>query len=184
MFSLLRMRAFYRKVLPAVLVLGFLTAVLAGCSNGTVGDDDVNVPGTLPLIMVGKWVSFDAYIITQVSPGVYTLEYDDNWGGAPYGFGYKGNIRFVSNYDSKSGIIIVEYISGQEPSGDYTPGKDFLGIYYRELSSTSVEFANTAILVFPYGYVAAATLQEAIGKFTKGQMGNYVGSFPTFTFTP
>jgi len=164
MFSFIRTKGFHKKVLPVVLVLGFLAAVM-GC--GSVGDDDTNYPGTLPTNMAGKWTSMmdDNFEITG-TPGNHTIKYDD--GG--YGYGYEGSIEFVSNYDSKSGVIIIKYTDVANV-GSPTP---YHAIYYLDFKpAVSVELNNTSVSTPPYN-ADTATLDEAITKFTKGKMGNYV----------
>jgi hypothetical protein len=152
------------------LAVCLLAVFLTGCNNGTI-DDDVNKPGTLPVILVGKWANYDEYIIkTEIIEGKeeHTIGYlmnDDEWP-----FEYKGTIRFVSNYNSSSGIIIIEYTNNLFSD----PNKPFTGIYYRDLTSTTVKLANAINLNDNYSSADTATLEEAIKKFTLGRMGNYI----------
>lgn len=165
MFSLFRMRTFHKKVLSAVLVLGFLAAVMGGC--GTVGDDDTNYPGILPASLAGKWV-FDSDNNYEIKGK--TLKYVSMFGGTDYGF--EGIIEFVSNYSNRSGIIIYKYTTGIPEAG-----KPYSGTYYQNLNSNTVQLANVWDLTAPGDWGASAdtkTLEEAINKFTKGKMGNYV----------
>jgi hypothetical protein len=99
-----------------------------------------------------------------------TIEY--GYGGEnSIGTGFKGTIRFVSNYSSGSGIIIIEYT--EKPAYPLYNGLDFFGIYYRNLNTDSVQLANAANLP-DYSAPDTATLDEAKGKFTRIKMGLYV----------
>ena len=146
----------------AALVFVFLTAFLAGCSTDP--EDDTNHPGKLPDSLVGTWTTiYDSFEINRTE-GKETLIYDD--GGY---FGYEGTIMFVSNYDDRSGVIIIKY-SDDENKDKANP---FHAVYYLNLKNgVSVELNNS----FGPGYSDAdtATLDEAINKFTRGQMGNYM----------
>jgi hypothetical protein len=156
------------------LYAGLLAAVLAlsGCDlYGTVGGDDTNIPGGLPLQLQGEWLSFsygnpsDSYTITGTE-----ITYDDGSGGA-WNMGYTGTIRFVSNYSSSSGLIVIEYTVRPTYAG-YN-GNDFFAIYYRHLTTNTMQMANTTILG-PNTCPDTATLDEAVKKFTRMTMGNYV----------
>ena len=159
--------SFPKKVLSVLTVLGFLAVVLSCDSN--IADDDANVPGDLPETLRGEWVSIPPGSTTPADYYVIeadTLQYvfdDPEWGN----FGYKGNIRFVSNYSSSSGIIIIEYTQGVSD-----PGKSFAGIYYRNLTNSTVQLANA---INPdYSPADTATLNEAKTKFTRNKMDTYV----------
>jgi hypothetical protein len=146
--------------------------LLSGCNlYGTVGGDDINISGGLPYKLQGEWLSYsynnpsDGYIITDT-------EIAYNGGGAiSPDFDYTGTIRFVSNYNSDSGLIIIEYTS--RPSYTGYNGNDFFAIYYRNLKANTMQMANTTIR--PANTCPdTATLEEAVEKFTRMQMGNYV----------
>jgi hypothetical protein len=171
MFSFQQKKSLKRALL-AILVFGLLAAFLAGCK--IIGELDINIPGTLPDGLVGEWFAVDegygsdGFIITKTGSTI-TLEYD---GGGPYGLDYTGTIRFVSNYDTKSGVIIIEYET--PPDYGYESGKEFHAIYYLDFKpETSVELNNTANSSEPYN-ADTATLIEAVSKFSKGNMGNYM----------
>ncbi|MDR2143680.1 MAG: hypothetical protein LBP29_04860 [Treponema sp.] len=160
----------------------FAAAVLfSGCElYGTVGVDDVNRDGALPAMLVGKWaytppgspVPAEIYTIAG-NAGTYTVEYGYGGGSSPFDF--KGTVKFVSNYSSDSGLIIIEYDNTAKPSYSGYNGKNFFAIYYRKLHSTWVQLANTTVLPAP-----AATspdvdsVDEAKTKFTRMNTGLYV----------
>ena len=106
----------------------------------------------------------DGYIITGT-----TVEYFYDKGSSPTD--YKGTIEFVSNYNSNSGLIIIEYTVKPTYSG-YNNG-DYFAVYYRNLGTNSVQLANTTTLP-DYSCPDTATLEEAKAKFTRMTMGNYV----------
>lgn len=152
-------------------VFGFL--LLAGCElYGKVGGDDMNLQGALPELLRGEWVytppgsvvPSERYIIDQ-----NTIQY--GYGGGESETNYKGNIRFVSNYSSDSGIIIIEYT--ERPYYPKYNGNSFAGIYYRNLANNTVQLAN-AINLTDSSAPDTATLEEAVGKFTRFATGNYV----------
>jgi hypothetical protein len=163
-----------KSLSPALLPLLFAAALaVSGCDlYGKVGGDDGNIPGGLPFQLQGKWRSYsygnpsDGYTITDTE-----ITYDDGSGGA-WGMGYTGTIRFVSNYSSASGVIIIEYTI--PPTYDGYNGNDFFAIYYKELTATTMKMANTTLLNEGNTCPDTATLKEAVEKFTRMQMGNYV----------
>jgi hypothetical protein len=165
-----------KKIKLRFLPLPFLlfTAVLAlsGCDlYGKVGGDDSNIPGGLPFQLQGEWLSFsygnpsDSYTVTNAE-----IKYDD--GGAGGGtMSYTGTIRFVSNYSSSSGVIIIEY-TVRPAYGGYN-GNDFFAVYYRNVTANTMQMANTTVLG-PNTCPDTETLDEAVKKFTRMRMGNYV----------
>jgi hypothetical protein len=151
----------------------FLSLVLSGCElYGAIGGDGANIPGGLPELLQGEWVYIppgstvpsERYVITGTA-----IQY--GYGGGGSTTDYRGDIRFVSNYDSASGIIIIEYT--QQPAYPSYNGLPFFGIYYRNLKGDTVQLANA---INPdYSAPDTATLQEAVEKFTRLAMGYYVG---------
>ena len=148
-----------KRVLFTGLVLVLLAGFLGGCKTEP-ADDGVNKPGSLPNGLVGKWAT--AYDSFEITTGA--IKYDD--GG--YDYGYEGTIEFVSNYDSKSGLIIVKYTTG----GNAT--KPYHAIYYLNFTTGTVELNNTSDSTVADYNADTATLEQAKEKFTKGSMGNYM----------
>ncbi|MDR1390001.1 MAG: hypothetical protein LBJ31_08500 [Treponema sp.] len=151
------------KFLPVLILCG----ILAACElYGEVGGDDTNIPGSLPYLLQGQWAygSSEKYTITAT-----TIEY--TYEGGPPDYNYKGDIKFVSNYSADSGVIIIEYII--KPGYLAYNDKDFFAIYYRNLNANWVKLAN-AINLSDFTAPDTETLNEAIQKFTRTQMGNYV----------
>ncbi|MFP3040941.1 hypothetical protein LQZ19_03860 [Treponema primitia] len=156
------------KLFP-LLFAAFLA--LSGCDiYGTVGGSDINIPGGLPFQLQGEWVYFsygnpsDSYTITDTE-----IIYHDEAGDGT--FGYAGTIRFISNFDRSSGVIIIEYTI--RPAYDGYNGNDFFAIYYRNLTANTMQMANSTILP-DNNCPDVKTLDEAVGKFTRMQMGKYV----------
>ena len=170
MFSFLKGRRFLFTSLVFVLV----TAFLVGCSTDS--EDDTNQPGTMPNALIGKWVAGfgDSYEIASAG-GAQTLKYDD--GG--FGIGYQGSIEFVSNYDSKSGVIIIKYTDNANKSKP----NPFHAIYYLNLASATAEINSTWDATSEDYDADTATLNEAINKFTRGNMGNYIDLAWSTTYT-
>jgi hypothetical protein len=157
---------FYVFFLLALLLL------LSACElYGKVGGDNTNIQGSLPDLLRGEW----AYLPpgSDVASELYaisgnTLSY--GYGGESSPTDYTGLIRFVSNYSSDSGLIIIEY--SKPPSYALYNGLPFFAVYYRNLRSDTVQLANA---VHPdYSAPDTATLEEALGKFTRMNMGYYV----------
>jgi len=151
-----------------------LLALLSGCDiYGRVGIDDTNTPGTLPELLLGQWVfpaagaPSERYIITES-----TVHYIDGAGGGMFGF--KGDIVFVSNFSSTSGIIIIRYRENHYPQYWGHNGNSYFGIFYRNLGRYSVQLANATEITDGFAAPDTATLEEAISKFTRGRMGRYV----------
>ena len=152
-----------KKFMFAGLVLVLFTGLLSvSCKIDP--DPDMNVPGSLPEGLLGKWVTmYDSFEIIS-NTGIITVEYDGGgWGD------YTGTIRFVSNYTNKSGVIIIEYSDGAPDIA-----KKFHAIYYLDFKpDVSTELNNTSNSSEPYN-ADTATLNEAIAKFTQANMGNYM----------
>jgi hypothetical protein len=169
-----------RRKIPAArppLYVFFALAVLLLLSRcdlyGKVGGDDANIEGALPYLLQGEWAFIpgtsgapaDGYLITG-----NLIEYVYH-GKDSAGMDFKGDIVFVSNYSSDSGLIIIKYTVPPTYSG-YN-GNSFCATYYRGLRANSVQLANAT--AFPaYTCADTATLEEAKAKFTRMTMGNYV----------
>jgi len=147
--------------------------LITGCDlYGKTGSDNENIQGALPAMLRGEWVFIppglnipaERYLIEentfQYGYGLLESEYD-----------FKGDIRFVSNYSEDSGVIIIEYID--KPNYPGHNGNSFLGIYYRNLKNSTVQLAN-AVNLTDYSAPDTASLDEAIKKFTRFNMGSYV----------
>jgi len=155
-------------------ILLFVALFLAGCElYGKVGGEDINIRGALPDLLKGEW----AYL--PAGTGTLAERYVIDNSTLQYGYGngdvtdYKGNIRFVSNYSSTSGVIIIEYIDGEQPVYSKYNGNPFFGIYYRSLKNNTVQLAN-AINLNDVSSPDTVTLDEAVEKFTRLAMGNFV----------
>ena len=152
----------YPGLFTKIFFVFVIVAALTGCSE----------PVEDPVSLNGSWASeFDEYIIDLDGE---TLEYD---GG--YGFYYSGNILDINYFDTSrtAGIIFIEYKTkpidfdtGKEPDGDY------IGIYFRYLTSTAGAFASPAEIDKDGKYVTPAkeSLEEAKKSFTKDNVGDYV----------
>jgi hypothetical protein len=170
------MHSFYffrsKKVRFVPLVSLLVTLAVSGCNlYGEVGGDYNNESNTLPPLLAGAWTAFyagvplDGYTITDTE-----ITYGD--GGAGGGsFDYTGTIRFVSNFDAASGVVIIEYTI--PPSYPGYNGLSFFAVYYRDLSAGSVRLANATTLS-DFSAPDTATLEEAKAKFTRMSMGSYV----------
>ena len=106
MKSIKTLYGFLAKNFPGLFLLLLL---LAGCDlYGKVGGVNANIQGALPELLRGEWaytppgssVPSERYVIEGD-----TVEY--GYGGGESEYDYKGNIRFVSNYNADSGVIII-----------------------------------------------------------------------------
>ena len=154
-----------KRVLFAGLVLVLFAGFLGGCSVEP--EDDTNYEGTLDGL-VGKWVADygDFFVITGSGSSGTIKYYWDSSSSTP---GSEGNIEFVSNYDSSSGVIIVKYTRGATD-----PGKPFGAFYYLNLTGTTVSINEAYDVSNWENDVKTATREQAIEKFTKGSMGNWI----------
>ena len=163
MFSFSKMSKL-KKFLYTGLFFSLLVVALGACS--TEAEDDTNYEGALPDGLVGKWVSGigDSFEITRAS-GVETIIYDD--GG--FGFGYTGTVRFVSNFDSRSGVIIIQYVTGASDAS-----KPYHAVFYLNFAGSTVELNNSSDATREDWNADTASLAEAKEKFTRGKMGDYM----------
>ena len=168
MFSFLS--SYPKKVLNTILALCFLAVVLVSCDSSIADDDSVSGGGSVPAQLRGDWTSTggDGYIIDGD-----TLAYVSLWDGVNYGF--VGNIRSVSNFNSSSGVIIIEYSSG----AFYEEAYPFTATYYRNLNGNTVQLSNA---YDPTNVrTDTAALYEAKEKFTQHSIGNYAAMWGTYT---
>jgi hypothetical protein len=153
----------------ALLIVFCLSAVLfTGCKDPTKDEGNNTLSSSLPNELIGKWGTQYDYFEISRSGGMDILKYD----GGGYG-DYAGIIVFVSMYDAISGVIIIQYISGAPDVS-----KPYHAIYYLDFKpGISVELNNTYHVSIPYpgnNNADTATLDQAILKFTRGNMGNFM----------
>jgi hypothetical protein len=149
-------RRIFSRVFAVCLVVTALT--LSGCN--LFGPDNF---GSELGDLKGTWASAsDGYEISDTK-----LIYKDD-----YGYGFTGTIKAVSNFTTKAGVIIVEYTAPPTGSAEYpySPAGNFQGVYYQELTATTVQLANA---YDPTG-TETATLEAAKAKFTLDKAGDYV----------
>jgi hypothetical protein len=159
---------FFKSILLSILIL----LLMVGCElYGKLGVDDTNNPGSLPGLLKGEWVYIKPGTSTPAERYVITGETIEYGYGSGSPTDFKGDIRFVSNYNSTSGVIIIEYTV--QPSYPLYNDNSFYGIYYRNLKTNSVQLAN-AINLNDYSAPDTNTLEEAIEKFTRLKMSKYV----------
>jgi hypothetical protein len=162
-----------RKTLAALPLL-LAALVFSRCElYGKVGGDGANIEGALPWLLQGEWAYIpphsdrpsEVYTITAETIS-YGYAGEDNTGT-----NYAGKIRFVSNYSAGSGVIIIEYT--EKPSYALYNGLPFFAVYYRNLNEDWVQLAN-AVNPDQQSAPDTATLEEAVAKFTRMNMGNFV----------
>jgi hypothetical protein len=101
-----------------------------------------------------------------------TGENHDFWGGT---------IEYVDNFTEDTGIIIIKYLPGMKQTWmdwntgfarDPQPVGNYYGIYFINLNNegTKVFFACTSDQAKNYGPTETVTLEEAVAKFTTGNM--------------
>ena len=168
-------RFFSRCVLTIFVVFAL---VFSGCDTEPNGD---------PPSLHGTWADFDSFII-NINDG--TLEYDD---GGDFGMGYTGTILKVTRFNSEgtAGVILIKYDSDNKPSDfDWSdpenpipiaiPG-DYIGIFFRNLTNTTGQFANpiNEHMLTP----AKSSLVEAEETFTLDSMNDFVSWVHAATYT-
>jgi hypothetical protein len=115
--------------------------------------------------LTGTWDSYaDWYVITGSTS---TIKYDDGY--PAFSADFAGNIKYVDEYKTGEGIIIIEYT--EKPESPYTSGPDtnYLGIYY-EASSANFRFANAK----DDTGTATDSLAAAIVKYTEANKTTFV----------
>ena len=161
------MFSFFSQVkVKRILFTGLVLVLLAGFLGGCKVDPEIDIEGELSPLLENKWVGAsgygDNYTITQKG-STGTLKYVDGYGD------YEGNIAVVVNSSPNSGIIIVKYTKGAPDSNS-----KYTGVYYRNLTTTTVQLAN-AYNTSDWTPAVTATLEEAKANFTSSNVGNYVG---------
>jgi len=164
-FSQVRVKKFFFAGLVLVLLAGFL----GGCSIDPKAEE--NTTG-LPDGLLGKWVSDygDWYEIT--GSGALKISFDGT------NVASEGIIRDVTNFNSSSGVIIVEYTSG----AFINPARPFGAVYYLNFTGNTVSPNSAWDSTDPNG-AEVPTLAEAIAKFTQASMGNYVNTALAVPYT-
>jgi len=168
-----------------ILLLLFLTLILSCCEPyGKIGGSDENIQGALPPLLRGEWVFIQPGLTTPAERYLIeenTIQYgygSSSEGGtendgAESEFDFKGNIHFVSNFSSNSGVIIIEYFDTHRPRYAGYNGNSYFAVYYRNLKNNTVQLAN-AINLVDLNAPETATLEEAIKKFTRLGMSGFV----------
>jgi hypothetical protein len=151
-----------KRVLFTALVLVLLAGFLGGCKNEV---EDESTTG-LPNALLGKWVADygDWFEITS-SGGTETLKISFD-GTTVFS---QGTIRDVTNFNNKSGVIIVEFSSGLTNTN-----RPFGAVYYLDRTSTAVSFNSASDSTAADWDANTATLVEAIARFTQAGMGNWI----------
>ena len=177
-------RHFSRSVF-ALCVLVCLSAalLLTGCP---IDDDEFYDDGLLNPGLIGVWKfeysfvdkdgilweGYELYTITETHHFTFKGEFS-SWGG---------KIMHVSNFSSTDGVIIIKYDPDNKQQWinwdtmeDITPvGRDYYGIYFRNLTANSVVLGNTSDQANNYGPSETATLEEAIQRFTLDNMSDWI----------
>ena len=141
-------------------------------SDGDDGGANGGADGLDPRL-IGSWVSsFDEkYTIAQNNLS-YESEYS-SWGG---------QIVHAASFNDNTGVLIIRYDAGKKQQWtnwdtmeDITPaGKDFYGIYFRQLAANSVVLSNTSDLANNWGPSETATLADAVNRFAFDNMADWV----------
>ena len=163
------------EFLKNTLYVFLLILLFARCGlYGEVGGEDLNIQGALPELLPGEWVYIQSG--SSVPAERYVIETDKiqyGYGGGNSETDYKGKIEYVSNYSADSGVIIIQYAENGRPSYPGYNGNSFTAVYYRNLKKDTAQIANV-IKLGGINCADTATLEEAVRKFTRLQMGNYV----------
>ena len=158
-----------RSFALCVSVCLFAALLFTACSTD---GDDGGADGLDPRL-VGSWASsFDEkYTITQNNLS-YESEYS-SWGG---------RIVHAASFNDNTGVLIIRYDAGKKQQWtnwdtmeDITPaGKDFYGIYFRQLTANSVILSNTSDQANNWGPSETATLADAISRFSFDNMPDWI----------
>ena len=153
----------------------FVVVLFAGCTDGSTNDN--------PVPFTGTWTSTyeDSYTMTETR-----LSY--GYGSITDPPAYKGTIRHVEYFTNNSGVIIFEYdADGKQVYYDYDenynitgdphqPPGDFIATYFKNLSSTSGDFATAYDMSKPHG-CETETLEAAKTQFTLDAIDTFVYQF-------
>ncbi|MDR2759063.1 MAG: hypothetical protein LBB78_06765 [Spirochaetaceae bacterium] len=119
--------------------------------------------------LTGTWNSgSDGYEITNT-----TLKYI-----GVAGYSFTSNIREIIEFDRTSGVIIVQYIT--HPTA-YSPPGNFQGVYYKDLTASSVKLGSAYDVANPGTPVEATSLPLAREKFKQENIALYGGELTAAT---
>jgi quinol monooxygenase YgiN len=144
--------------------------------------------------LIGKWNYSEMEQITITANNTYLYESidwlndDDDYDFTLVPF-WGGKIVYTENFDAASGVIIIEYLEGQKQvwidwntssPRDPQPEGNFYGIYFSDLTTTTSPWTakvfNTSDQNNGYGPTETVTLQEAINRFTKDSIDDWLAS--------
>jgi hypothetical protein len=158
-----------KRVLFTGLVLVLFAGFLGGCSVDPKTEE--NTTG-LPDGLLGKWVSDNFGDYWEIT-GSGTII--NGYGNDVYS---SGIIRNVTNFNSSSGVMIVEFSS----SYSFNPARPFGAVYYLNFTGNTVSPNSAWDSTDPNG-AEVPTLAEAITKFTQTSMSNYVNTALAVPYT-
>jgi hypothetical protein len=132
---------------------------------------------TISVTLDGTWMSDfgDGFVVKL---NAETFEYDD---GGGFGAGYDGTIEEIVRFNNRgtAGVIFIKYVNKpirwdteEEPEGDY------IGIYFRNLTTTQGSFAVPFTEEDPIP--AKASLEEAKNSFTEDKVGDYISYWAVY----
>ena len=146
---------------PVILAL-IVCFLFLGCSDEP---EKINVTA-----LNGTWsTQYDGYTINSSNN---TLEYDD--GG--YDAGFAGSIEGISLFTAggSDGVIYIKYTAKPTDFNTGTqPDGNFSAVYFRSLTSNTVEFANVTE-GSPVVTSTATSLNNAKAKYNVDTVGIYV----------
>jgi len=172
-----------RKVLYFTSIV-VLVVALTGCQL----EENISYDG---MWLGGTWsneIGGDSFIVDLET---LQFEYDD--GG--WGMGYSGKIRGITTFNTNgtAGVIFIRYSETGKPTDwDWSDFDnpipipiegDYIGIYFRNLTNTTGQFAVPAEEYEDgkFRTPAKATLTEARAAFIEGVMSDYVSFWVTYT---
>ena len=170
-------RHFSRSVF-ALCVLICLSAalLLTGCP---IDDDDSGWEGLNP-ILIGIWERTDEWETERITvTSTHHFSVKSDW------HSWSGSIVYAFNFDETSGIIIIKYDEGNEvqwfdgsngwenaPPMDRTG--DYYGVYFINLTPTSVVFLPTSDQSNYFGPTETTSRQKAIDRFTLDNRSDWI----------
>jgi hypothetical protein len=184
----------HKQTLPVFFLFLAAALFLAACP---LEDDPLEGGEGLDERLYGLWRFQYGTIVEDIrvtrepqNPGnLGALSYGSNiWASIGFQESFAGDIVYAENFSDTGGILIVEYWPGHEqnwvdwtkarppayfPLRDDNPvGKNFYGIYFLNMNEegTQVFLACTNDQSTNYGPTETETLEEAIAKFTQGNM--------------
>ena len=171
MFSFNSNRCVWRRGVFALLAMFCLSATLLFTGCPTDPDDPPSPPPPAWQAIVGRWESLSAYSVDGYVVSGTTIYYYSDYVHIvspenPIDYmAYSGRISYYEAFDATSGVFIIKITDGDWYTDDSIVGQ-YLGIYYKNGTSTSADITTAMLTDGSYAAEAYPDLVSAKDAFT------------------